>query len=243
MEAQRTIPGAVTSPPTARGPFYKGNGDLQRGPRARGYSGDAGRNGPSLPKGHLPHGSENHIGFHDQRAVDSASRRTPPRQVPHANQPIYVHNPQRMSPPHGRDTVMNTRTFSDSQADRAGGSNNARLWNDSSKPPRRQSQSSPGSFEKAGSSPQSTGHYRSQSIPFVGHPNAKVTDKSSTFYYIKDNMDQKTDYCNNRTVYVHGASVEMFLSHALKEMMSEVGTVESISFLYPNRNMGPAFVT
>jgi capsule polysaccharide modification protein KpsS len=138
--------------------------------------------------------------------------------------------------------VINTRIFSGPQAGRNGVPNDARLWNDSCQLPGRQPQNDQERFEKSGQQFASH-HQRSLSAPFKDHPDARVTDKASTFYYKKETIGQKIDFCNNRTLYVHGAPVDMFASHALRDMMSEVGTVESISYLHSNRQLGPAFLT
>ena len=138
--------------------------------------------------------------------------------------------------------MANPRIFSGPQTGRNGVPNDARLWNDSCQLPRRQPQNGQERFEKSGQ--QFTSHHqRSLSAPFKDHPDAKVNEKASTFYYKKEHMGQKIEFYNNRTLYVHGVPIDMFASHALKEMMSEVGTVESISYLYSNRHLGPAFVT
>jgi hypothetical protein len=238
------IAAAVPNPPIAPSSFYQENGDQQRRPRARGYSNDSGRIGRSQTRGSIPHGNQNHSSSNDQRVVSSTSRRNPSRSTSQVNQPIYLHNSQCVTPPHAGGAPVNARLFSDAQTGRNGVSNDARLWDNSCQFPVRQSQNQHELFEKSGSGPQSNSysHRPRLIIPFKDHPDAKITDKASTFYYMKEAMDQKMECFNNHTLYVNGANVDMFTSHALKDMMSEVGTVESISYLYTNPNSGPAFV-
>ena len=239
------VTSAILSPPTAPGSFYKEHKDQQPGYRSRGYSNDAICSGPYRPGGNPSHCGQSHPSANDQRIIDTASHDIPSRSVPQVIQPIYIHNSQCISPPHIREAVAGSRTSSNPQTSRKRVSNDARLWNDGYQIPGLQSHSTHELFEKPGTGPRSTSnHHRSRSIPFEGHPNAKINEKTSTFYYKKEIMDQKPEpHKNNRTLYVHGAPVDMFLSHTLKDMMSEVGTVESISYLYTNPSLGPAFVT
>jgi hypothetical protein len=232
---------AAPIPATAPYPAYKEN-NQQREPRARGYSNETGPNDHSQSGANLSQGNQGHPPVTDQRMVGNGSYDSPPRSVPQVNQPIYVHNSQCVSPPHARGAIVNTRIFSDSQTGRNGLSNDARLWNGASLPPGRYSHTAHESFVKSGQQ-SAICHRRSWSVPFEDHPNAKITDKASTFYYKKECIGQKPEFANHRTLYVNGATVEMFSSHSLKDMMSEIGTVESISYLYSNPSLGPAFVT
>ena len=243
MESQRMIAAAVPNPPIAPSSFYKENGDQQRGPRARSYSSDTGRIGRSQIRGSISYGNQNHSSSNDRRVVSITSRKSPSRSTSQVNQPIYLHNFHCVTPPHVGGAPVNARLFSDPQTGRKGVSNDARLWDNSCQFHVRQSQNQHEPFEKSGSGSQSNGYsQRPRLIPFKDHPDAKITEKASTFYYMKDAMDQKMECFNNHTLYVNGADVDMFTSHALKNMMSEVGTVESISYLYTNPSCGPAFV-
>lgn len=240
----------------------KENNNQQRGNRARGYSTETGRNGRSQPKGNLPRGNQNRTGPNDQRMGVNTPSRSPPRQVSQSqvsqsNQPIYVHNSQCVTPPHGGPS-MAPRVFSDPQTRLKVISDDARLWDNSFQNPAvgPQPHQSHEPFERPTPSLQSVSgqqsslgqpsyapYHRSRAVPFENHPQAKITEKSSTFFYKKEIMDQKPDVYSNRTLYVFGADVDLFVSHSLKDMMSEVGAVESISYLYGNPNCGPAFIT
>lgn len=236
---------ATSNTPTAPCSLYQEHKDQQLGSRSCGYSDGATCSGPYRPGDNPSHSGQSYGSAQDQRLVNTTSHKSPPRSVPQVVQPIYVHNSQCASPPHIREAVINSRTFCDPQTSQRGVSNDAGWWNDGYQVPGRESHSTHEPFEKSGSGPRSTNtHQRSRSIPFEGHPNAKINGKTSTFYYNRETVDHKSEYYkNSRTVYVNGASVEMFLSHTLKDMMSEAGTVESISYLYTNPYLGPSFVT
>lgn len=236
-QASRVVASAVPGSLTDAASCHADSFDHQRQTRAHGYSGETGYISRAHNQDHYRHGSLGRRSV-PHRAIRTASHDSPPQSTPQANQPIYVHNPHGTSPPQAGDVVGNTRSLAGVNVGRKGPSNDARLWNESNQC----RQNPPDRFEKL--SPQYTSHHqRSQSVPFKDHPHAKVTEKSSTFYYQKDAMGQKNEFCNNRTLYIYGATVDMFSSHTLKEMMSEVGTVESISYLYSNPGFGPAFVT
>lgn len=243
MESQCMFTAAVPNHPTGPNSFRKENNDPHHGARALGNSNDTGRGGRTQPRGNLPYGYQNHPSSNERRIASITIRGSPSRPTSQMNEPIYVHNSQCVTPPRAGDTAANTRIFSDSQIRRKGGPNDARLWDN---PQQFSSHQSPGThepIEKSDTGPQTNNfHQRSRFIPFEGHPNAKITEKASTFYYNKELMDQKPEFFNNRTLYVNGADVNMFLSHTLKNMMSEVGVVESISYLYSNPICGPAFV-
>jgi hypothetical protein len=151
-----------------------------------------------------------------------------------------------LTPPHQADAPNPAHVLSDPLPARKGFSNDARVWNNSYQKSAfdQQSQYFGKSFEKSAPAPQpQVYNYHSHSVPFQGHPDAKVTDKSSTFYYMKGLRNQRPDFYSNRSLYVNGADVDTFTSHALKNMMSEVGEVEYISYLYAtSMGTGPAFV-
>lgn len=234
---------ATPIPAPAPYPAYKEN-NQHREPRARGNSNDTCPSDHLQSGAHLSQGNQGHPPGADQRMVGNGSNDSPPRSVSQVKQPIYVHNSQCVSPPHARGAAENTRIFSESQSGCKAMSNDARLWNGASLLPDRPYHTAHESFVKSGSSqPSAICHRRSSSVPFKDHPDAKITEKSSTFYYKKECIRQKPESCTHRTLYISGATVEMFLSHTLKDMMSEVGAVDSISYLYSNPSLGPAFVT
>jgi hypothetical protein len=240
MEPQYMRANAIPTPPRAPGVSHKDNSGQQPQARVHGYSHGAGSGSHSQTTGYPPQG-----GFRptsaEQRVVGNASYGSPPRTTPNMGKPVYIHNPQRVSPPRFQEASTNTRNYSEPYNGRNGVSNDARLWNDSQLPPR-QTQTGYERFNKQGMQYNSY-HQRSLSAPFKDHPDARISGKASTFFYKKETTEEKNDFYNHRTLYVHGIPVEMFASHALKEMMSEVGTVESISYLYSNPYLGPAFVT
>jgi hypothetical protein len=240
------IASAVPNPPTAPSACHKENNNQQWPARSRGYSNETGRNGRSQPRGNFAFGHPNRPNFNDRRLGPNTPRASPPRSGPQTGQPIYVHSSQCLTPPQQGDT-QTMRQVSEPFVARMGFSNDARVWDNSlhTSAAGTQSQSVHGSSEKSPPAMQLQNlAYHPRIAPFDGHPNAKITDKSSTFYYVKELMDQKIDFHSNRTLYVYGADIESFTSHSLKNMMSEVGEVESVSYLYPSSTgAGPAFVT
>ena len=81
--------------------------------------------------------------------------------------------------------------------------------------------------------------------PFDGHPRARINDskRACNFFYGGDPRKLESNGEARRQVYVLGVELGLFVSHALKDMMSECGDVDYITYLYgrPNNN-GPAFV-
>jgi len=239
------ITNVVSSSPSASSSFHKKSKGQQHGPGNCIYSSEENCTGPYRNGGNPPHCSQGKLYSNGQHTIDTTSRDSPPGPTSQAIQPIYVHNSQCISPPHIREAVTNLHPSSAPLAGRKGTSNGVRPWNDGCQIAGHQAQNTHESFEKPGFGPRSiSGHHRSRSIPFEGHPDAKVNEKTSTFYYKKETMGQRSDpHKNDRTLFVHGASVDMFLSHTLRDMVSEVGTVESISYLHTNPYLGPAFIT
>jgi hypothetical protein len=77
-------------------------------------------------------------------------------------------------------------------------------------------------------------------INLLGHPSARNTNTTSTYFYnesIKD-IDR-----GSRNIYVSGASVQAFESHELKEIVSRFGEVVYITYLLMPKHRGAAFVS
>lgn len=217
-----------------------------------GYSDDASSSSRARSKPGFAYGRQNHQSFDDRRIPSHGVLPGPSSPM---NDPFYVHTSQLAALPHAGGPLINRRNFSDPQPQlhRMGDYNDPRLWDDSIKSIPFQSQKpTSGSGSKSDgrqtvSAKPFLGHPAKPLLghpakPFLGHPQAKCGDKSATFYYDKAAMERTTWPSGGRTLYIHGADLEMFTSHTLKDMMSEVGEVESIGYCFTNPTCGPAFI-
>jgi hypothetical protein len=170
----------------------------------------------------------------------------------HSEPPIYIHNSHRLTPPLEGEEQRNDgsqRIFSDPLTGRKGVSNDARHWDPSFA--KRSSENQP--YEKQPYEKQSyakpTFEKPPPNAPFIHDENARVNHKSSTYYYSKNALartlrdsNESREFYVSRTLYVTGANIDDFTSHHLKELMSRYGTVDGISYLYPNPENGAAFI-
>ncbi len=174
----------------------------------------------------------------------NTARASPQRHTPQKSQstcagPIYVHNSQQVSPSSDRDrhrvssdgdhgmTQSSNRNCINSVSGWTGRPNDARLL--ASLEVQRGDQ---------GSQDSSRALQRLE-----GHPRVQTQGPSTTIFYTGvPKLPSAID--SQRTLYVAGVDKEIFISHELKAMMSECGTVESIRYLYANACPGgPSFVT
>jgi hypothetical protein len=246
MESQRQIATVNPTPPAGPGEFRNdGNAPWER--RPRGYSNET-RRGPRNNAQYNNYGQQGRSNFHvsDRRMASNngTPRGSPLRRVSHMGQgsetPIYVHNPQRQSPPYDGDATPRASTrgmmhngqriFSDPLTGRTGISSDARLWQ--------------GNDRQGPSAKQDT----SPSVPFEGHPQARTSwnnsnKPSSTFWYIGEPRAISYESQGTRTLYVGQVTRDDYESHRLKNLMSKFGEVESITFFFASASGGgPAFV-
>lgn len=182
------------------------------------------------------------------------SQGSPPR----LNNPAYNHSARRLTPPIERQekqTNDRQRLFSDPLTGRKGVSGDARYWDSGSEkrpldnqPPYAQQ------YEKLPNEkhPYSKQQYERDRLyekppadaPFLDDPMARVNAKSSTYYYSKTAFErtEARNFYATRTLYVTGATLEDFISHSLKSLFSEYGTVEAVSYLYKNPESGVSFI-
>ncbi len=201
--------------------------------RQRGLSNDANRNGKG--RGFNNFGHRSNYRTYDRRigGDHNTARGSPLRRVQVRQDPIYVHDPQRQSPPFNSDATPrmaergvlqnNQRIVSDTSYNRTGFSNDARLW----QAPNRQ---------RTNSKVQEVADVSGPAPPFEGHPRAFIIRRgiksSCTFWYEGEARAVDHSYQNTRTVFVRNFERMEFETHALKDLFAQFGRVESISFLY-----------
>jgi hypothetical protein len=243
MENQRQIAAVNLGPTPINPPDNTGNAAWQN--RPRGWSNETSRNsrGPLRHYGRYGnhHQNQHFSHYNDRRTMPNTPRSSSPRQGSSAD-PIYVLQPQRSSPPYHQNHIRGQRTasqplpqnlrriFSDSSTDSTGFPNDPRVKDSVATQAKTQN-------------PQVSSIQLN--IPFEGNPQASFNpvNNVSSFFYRGEPRKIQYDDESRRTVYVSGIEVRQFISHAFKEMMSECGEVDYISYLLGRtNNSGPAFV-
>jgi hypothetical protein len=225
--------------PIGSGSFHSEYNSFQSGPRALGYS-----NGRNQQK-YNNFGHQIRSSLNERRMVPNAPLGSPQNASSQSIQratdsPIYVHNSQRLPPSNGADQPTTANPVAalntlDSFPARMGYSNDARVSCSG-----RQPQSAREPEDTSAAAPHNDTPRRNSNFCgtgpnsglFQNDPNAKIGPKSITYYYnIEFKNKGRSEFHATRTIYVRGISVDDFASHKLKEIMSEVGTVDLISFI------------
>lgn len=241
-------------------------------PKSRGQSNEAARNGRGKSNSFsLSNICEANHGFlADQRNSQNNNysnnhrnngqrqdRRSSSSYDPRGNQPQMAKDfsPVNSIPIYVKDAQP--RTFSDPLTGRKGVSNDARQWEPTyEKRPvkneshfKQQKQSQKPAYIKQSPDRNSYDMSVMREPPFANDRMARVNDKSSTYYYSTQAFDRSAndyaanrDYYQNRTLYVTGVNIEQFCTHYLREVFQKYGTVDAISYLYPNQQYGTAFI-